>query len=553
MSDNEDILPTLNDKIKYDIDDERITYIDKKDKKKKLKKKVNKENKKKEKEREEITPITIINSETINNTNNFFSLNNVFCAFHLKEGIKFDTKDFSIVCTKCIEEGKESQLQFSNLINKEIINKEKKNITEDIITCNNHNNKKGSFYCDECKEFICKFCFAENHRKHKCHLPEIISEEFKNYIYDSINNTKKLKPVLDKTIDEVSEISSNLKIQKNDILKVPSSSIVIITNNNNNQIANFLDKFNLILNNLDDEVFSDFERHEKIKEKIQIYKKEISEISKKLKNENNNLNNFQLCIYHKTLKEKVTEIEKFISTSFNFLNIKLVSLIEKCEKSKPNILNDLNLLNKSISNYENTSMSSILTGQASNSILLRRFLRFIHNEIKFFKNTSLLVKANSQIFLSGLSICGIYINRKKIKDPNNDYNNNLSNRPSLNIRVNIFSYDIESGIKGENIFEEEFVIYGIVDSNNPSQIINFSKGVKFQSEKYYLITIENFSNVSYCDLWVGSVGNYKHEGVHTIKCHNTNIEFEFKETKGIQTDFDEFNSGLIEGILFCKT
>ena len=219
MSDNEDILPTLNDKIKYDIDDERITYIDKKDKKKKLKKKVNKENKKKEKEREEITPITIINSETINNTNNFFSLNNVFCAFHLKEGIKFDTNDFSIVCTKCIEEGKESQLQFSNLINKEIINKEEKNITEDIITCNNHNNKKGSFYCDECKEFICKFCFAENHRNHKCHLPEIISEEFKNYIYDSINNTKKLKPVLDKTIDEISEISSNLKIQKMIFLK----------------------------------------------------------------------------------------------------------------------------------------------------------------------------------------------------------------------------------------------------------------------------------------------------------------------------------------------
>ena len=54
-------------------------------------------------------------------------------------------------------------------------------------------------------------------------------------------------------------------------------------------------------------------------------------------------------------------------------------------------------------------------------------------------------------------------------------------------------------------------------------------------------------------MWVGSIGNYKHEGVHIIKCHNSNIEFEFKETKGIQTDFDEFNSGLIEGILFCKT
>ena len=70
--------------------------------------------------------MTIINIKTINNNNNFFSVNNVFCALHLKEGIKFDINDFSIVCTKCIEEGKESHLQISNLINKKIINKEKK-------------------------------------------------------------------------------------------------------------------------------------------------------------------------------------------------------------------------------------------------------------------------------------------------------------------------------------------------------------------------------------------------------------------------------------------
>ena len=60
---------------------------------------------------------------------------------------------------------------------------------------------------------------------HKCHLPEIISEEFKKYINDSINNAETLKPVLDNTIDEVSKISSNLKVQKNEIIKVPSTSI----------------------------------------------------------------------------------------------------------------------------------------------------------------------------------------------------------------------------------------------------------------------------------------------------------------------------------------
>ena len=197
-------------------------------------------------------------------------------------------------------------------------------------------------------------------------------------------------------------------------------------------------------------------------------------------------------------------------------------------------------------------MSSILTGQASNSILLRRFLRFIHNEIKYFKNTSLLVKSNSQIFLSGLSICGIYISKKKINNPNNNLNTNLSNRGSLDINVNIFVYDIENGIKGENIFKEDFKIYGITDKNDPSEIINFSKGVKFYAEQNYLISIENFSSDCYCDLWVGNTGIVNQNGEQIIKCHNTNTEFVFKKTKGIQTDFDEFNSGIIEGILYSK-
>jgi hypothetical protein len=237
----------------------------------------------------------------------------------------------------------------------------------------------------------------------------------------------------------------------------------------------------------------------------------------------------------------------------NFLNIKLLSLIDNCEKTKPTLLNDITLLNKSLSNYENTSMSSILTGQASNSILLRRFLRFIHNEIKYFKNTSLLVKSNSQIFLSGLSICGIYISKRKINDPNNNLNTNLQNRGFLDIKVNIFFYDIESKIKGENIFDENFKIYGITDKNDPSQIINFSKGVKFLSEQNYLINIENISSESYYDLWVGNIGNItSHNGTQTIKCHNTGTEFVFNEAKGIQTDFDEFNSGIIEGILYSK-
>ena len=555
---NEDIiLPSLNDKISYDIDDERkisskLIQSEKADKKEKIKKRKTNEKKNKTKIEKDnkIKPTTIIKKDEIQSTNHLFNLNNIFCSLHQKDYIKFDSNSFSIICTKCLEEGKESNLQFENTENN--LTKEKKIISEDEITCYNHNNKKGSFYCDECKEFICKFCFAEVHKKHKCHLPKIISNEFKKYINDSISDTEKLKPILDKAIDEVSEISSNLKVQKNDIIKVPSTIIESINEKNNNQIEEFLNKFINLLDNLDNEVDTDYNRHIQIKTKVQNYIKELEEISKKIKNDDNILNNFQLCIYHKKSKEKLIEMNNFFSNSINFLNIKLVSLIDKCEKTKPKLLNDISLLNKSLLNYENTSMSSILTGQASNSILLRRFLRFIHSEIKFFKNTSLIIKSNSQIFLSGLLICGLYINKKKIKDPNNDLNNNLLNRDKIDIKINIFPYDIESNNKGELIFNEEAKIYGIIDHKDPTQIVNFSKGVKFLSEKNYLITIENISKDYYCDLWIGNIGNINNKDNQIINCHNTQTEFTFIRSKGIQTDFDEFNSGIIVGVLYSK-
>ncbi len=559
MTNEELILPSLIDKITYDIDDERRISSDffqneKSDKKETIKKKQTseKEYKTKIEKDNKITPITIIKTNQIETTNHLFPLNNIFCSLHQKDYIKFDSDSFSIVCTKCLDEGKESHLQFINNNEINIIKKEKKILSEDEITCFNHNNKKGSFYCDECKEFICKFCFAEEHKKHKCHLPEIISEEFKKYINESISDAEKLKPILDNAIDEVSEICSNLKVQKNDIIKVPSTIIERINEKNNNQIEEFLKKFINLLDNLDNEVDTDYNRHIQIKEKVQNYIKELDEISKKIKNDDNSLNNFQLCIYHKKSKEKITEIDNFFSKSMNFLNIKLLSLIDNCEKTKPTLLNDITLLNKSLSNYENTSLSSILTGEASNSILLRRFIRFIHSEIKFFKNTSLIIKANSQIFLSGLSICGLYINQKKIKNPNNDLNNNLLNRGSIDIKINIFPYDIESNNKGEIIFNEDFKIYGIIDHKDPSQIINFSKGVKFLSDQNYLITIENISKDCYCDLWVGNTGNIKNKDTQTIKCHNTQTEFVFMRSKGIQTDFEEFTSGIIVGFLYSK-
>ena len=68
--------------------------------------------------------------------------------------------------------------------------------------------------------------------------------------------------------------------------------------------------------------------------------------------------------------------------------------------------------------------------------------------------------------------------------------------------------------------------------------------------------------MTYCDLWVGGVKEKKvkeadiekkkEDDDYVIRCHNTNIDFSFSQTQDIQTDFDEFTTGIIEGILFSK-
>ena len=121
------------------------------------------------------------------------SIKYVICKIHKKEFLKLDSNNLEIVCLKCIEEGKESQLELINNNNSE----------ENNYNCYKHPDSKGSFYCDQCKEFICKMCFGEEHRSHKCNLPEAIKEEFIQNVQESITFLNELNPVLDRGINNI--------------------------------------------------------------------------------------------------------------------------------------------------------------------------------------------------------------------------------------------------------------------------------------------------------------------------------------------------------------
>ena len=218
-------------------------------------------------------------------------------------------------------------------------------------------------------------------------------------------------------------------------------------------------------------------------------------------------------------------------------------------------------MSKEIANYEKSCISSILTGRENRSILLRRYVHFSHNEIKYFKNSIIGFASNNNVFICGLSLCGLYLKRKKqkAKENNNNTQNNNSNddnnetdnentKKTLPIQITVST--MSNQVEGEKLFVQKCELTYVKGSEEPSIIINFEKGIKITKEKLYLLKVENLSDNYYIDIWTGSVGKLKKKNIQVIRCHNTGIQFLFKHAEGIQTDFDGFDNGIIEGILY---
>ena len=476
----------------------------------------------------------------------------VICKVHNKEYLKLAPNNFEVVCEKCVEEGNESQLEIINTLESE----------ENNYNCIKHIESKGSFYCDDCKKFICKLCFAEEHRTHKCHLPEIIIKEFEKNVQESIDYSNELNPILNNKINDIKKLYDTLKQQKIDVMKIPQNTLKIVSNNNSNQIDILLDKSFETFQGIDNEIHDNYITHKILKNKTHEY----LEILKNIINDINDIDKkdeikFDLCKYHKEKSFLLKEIYNYINSSFNFINIILNNTNNKFEQNEEKIENSINLMNKEISNYEKSCISSIITGRENRAIILRRYIHFSHNEIKYFKTSIISFASNEYVFLSGLSLCGLYIKKKKNQSNNNNDNNNNNetnniesneNNEIINkkILIEITISTMSNQVEGEKLYSQKCELSGVRSSDEPALIINFEKGVKILKEKLYLIKIENLSDNNYIDIWTGSVGTIKKKNIQVIRCHNTGIQFLFKHAEGMQTDFDEFENGIIEGVLY---
>ena len=82
-------------------------------------------------------------------------------------------------------------------------------------------------------------------------------------------------------------------------------------------------------------------------------------------------------------------------------------------------------------------------------------------------------------------------------------------------------------------------------------LVYFKKGIYLKSDIEYLVTIQNKDKNCYLDIWCGEVSKKYLEPVKPkITCNSTNIEFLFNQAEGYESDFNEFNSGIIGGVIY---
>ena len=125
---------------------------------------------------------------------------------------------------------------------------------------------------------------------------------------------------------------------------------------------------------------------------------------------------------------------------------------------------------KEIANYEKSCISSIITGRQSRSIILRRFIHFSHNEIKYFKSSIIGFASNNNVFLTGISLCGLYTKKSKLiksttletpSDNSDNKTTNINNQQTtdedntkLDIQVSI--YTMSNHMEGEKLFSQKY-------------------------------------------------------------------------------------------------
>jgi hypothetical protein len=334
------------------------------------------------------------------------NIKKVSCFLHGKEFIGIDTHVFKICCKKCVElnlENREANLVSNVKDNvQHETNDEANEESGNIVECSKHEGTRGIFFCDDCNEFLCKACFANDHRTHNSNMPKVISINLKDMLSQLIFSLKELN--IDETLKNMQELNNRLKSQRKES-SVKNSSL-------QNKIQLSLKEKSCLIVNTYYDLFGGLDKEsdgvtQRLDAVIKKIHKSINSLTEYIKKVETSQSDQSICMQHKEMKNTLIIIRKFIEDSNHFLKVKILETKDRIQENTAIMFNNLEKFTKNQQIFENSVTSSIISGITSQSIRIRRYVKF-DMMCKYYKTSSLIVKSSRAISLVGLGICGLY-------------------------------------------------------------------------------------------------------------------------------------------------
>jgi hypothetical protein len=490
-------------------------------------------------------------------------IENVSCTEHGKRNISLDNKTFQIFCKSCLTNNIDNDNGTQNL---QILNNSHSdsNNTKNNInkTCYKHLTEDAQFYCDDCSEFICKNCFATDHRQHCSSTHELIVKNIKENLQKTVMELHSLKKNVEESIQSMQELNNYFSTQKSSFKNSLKDINDRILKNLNNKAKEFSEDIENIFNGIDLEVESSTQRLEnnrrkanKMLNEFQNFYKEVESIKSEKK----------VCLYKKEKDAVLNQNKKFLSDLQFFLQENLEKTKEKSVKEMENFSKKCLKFQRNATIYENSVTNTIVSGIPNICMRIRRFKNYFFDNTTMFKTDSLCMLTSHTVGLVGFSICGLfnqalYENQNSKSDSKNSTtNNNLikhqNTLKSLKLGLKIFEMDSFHNIDLNKtpICSLEVEVPLIVNVIDPVCQFYLNNSVTISKDKVYYIIINNLSDHLYIDVWKGKVSKESDdmtENQHSIICNNSNVKFNFLNAFGVESDINEFSGGILSDIIF---
>lgn len=467
------------------------------------------------------------------------------CLLHGRKYLTLSLTKKSVICKKC----EKDNLDPTNFTYEEVSSENSTTpfdfINDKTLQCIHKCGNATNYYCYFCKSFLCYNCLISNHINHDIDSITYIANTFRDDVSEKDEKLANIVKSIDTELNSIKpkeKKKDNSNDDKKELLQIENAK-----KNINSSLEKTLfvynENFLKIFNNNDNEVSLLSNDITKTTLNIDNTMNMISSIITTL---NSSKMNYDAKCEVFSAQAPIIQKTKDIIKHINHIMNKTTMAKYKYTSTKDEINMKIESLNKNVFAAADTFLFSIQNGSNGQSYHLNRFKTFQHSSMKYFKTTSVVISSLNNISIIGVNLCSVYIHKNKLVNP--DYNT-VERRDSILIKITISKY-FENHY--EKLLSEEKKLIGAVNNNDPVISIFLSQGIILKSNEKLLITIENLNKEDYYgDFWIGSTSTQcVNEGIQRLICNSTGVKVVFETSNGIQSDFDEFSAGLIEGIIF---